>query len=284
MSVLRALAIAFLCASWLGAPSVAEAKPKKLSQADKDKAKKYFEDAKALQDSGEYAGAADSYKKAYAIIPEPLLLFNIGQVYRLDGKKRLAYDYYKRYLEAEPDGRGAPIATKFVDEIESQLEKEKEAEKARQAKEAEERQRQLAEMKEKEAEEQDRKKNERLTRTDEPSKTGKVLKWSGIGTAVVGAATVGLGIKYGLDAKKISDDLSANDAQWTPALLAKQDEGESAETKMFIFTALGSAAIVGGGVLYFFGHRADQASEERELSFVPVTTTESVGFAMTGRF
>jgi len=292
MRVLRALLIASLCVAGLGAPSPAEAKPdkgKRLSQADKDDAKKHFEQAKAMQDAGDYTGAAASYKKAYALIPEPLLLFNIAQVYRLDGKKRLAYDYYKRYLEADPEGRGASIAKKFVNEIEAQLEKEQQAEKERQAKEASEREKQMAELTQQEkdeAAEKERKKNERLTKADEPQKsnTGKILKWSGIGTAVVGAAAVGLGIKYGVDAKNISDELSANEEQWTPELLAKQDDGESAETKMFIFTALGSAAIVGGGVLYFFGYRADQAAEERGLSFAPVTTTDSVGFVMSGRF
>src|SRR5207245_6440618 len=41
---------------------------------------------------------------AYALTPLPLLLFNIGQSYRLKGEKRAAIEYYEKYLAADAQG------------------------------------------------------------------------------------------------------------------------------------------------------------------------------------
>ncbi|MBT8493071.1 MAG: hypothetical protein KJO07_08430 [Deltaproteobacteria bacterium] len=289
LALLRVLLVALLTVS-VGAIPLATAKPKKSKKAskkDKDQAKKFFLEGKSQQDAGNYAKAAKLYRKAYDLFPIPILLFNLGQVYRLDGKKHMALDYYERYLKAEPSGQGADLAKQFRTELKADIEKQEAAERERQRKEAAEAD-ELAKQEAEASNEQEQEEDEGGSGGFDGGETssgggGAVLKWSGIGVAAAGAIALGFGIKYGIDAKNISDELSENRDPWTRDLLDKQDEGESAETKMFIFTAAGAAAIIGGGVLYYFGYRADADSQER-MTIAPVIDSQNVGFALTGRF
>jgi tetratricopeptide (TPR) repeat protein len=70
-----------------------------------DKAK-----AKALYDEGlrhfqvaEYTQAIDAWKQSYLLSKKPLLLFNIGQAYRLSGDCKQAITFYDNYQDAEPN-------------------------------------------------------------------------------------------------------------------------------------------------------------------------------------
>lgn len=274
-----ALVAILLC---LGLPLAPASAQPRASQAEIAEAKEFFQAGKSQQDQGNYGAAAANYKKAYELYPIPILLFNLAQVHRLDGKKHLALDYYQRYLKSEPDGRGSDLARGFVDDLKKALDEQAEAERRRQEEEARQREKELAGLEDGEEGGEGADFEEGAGDSDRSS-AGPILKWSGIGTAAVGAVALGFGIKYGIDARNISDELSDVDEQWTPQLLDKQDEGESAETKMFIFTAAGSAAIVGGAVLYYFGYRADRSPEDR-LSLVPVAGDGEVGFALSGRF
>jgi hypothetical protein len=88
--------------SWmLGVALVVAATP---AMAD-DKAK-----AKALYDEGlrhyqvaEYPQAIDAWKESYLLSKKPLLLFNIGQAYRLSGDCKQAMTFYDNYQDAEPN-------------------------------------------------------------------------------------------------------------------------------------------------------------------------------------
>src|SRR6185437_45844 len=49
----------------------------------------------------EYTAAIDAWKQAYLISKKPLLLFNIGQAYRLSGDCQQAMTFYENYQNAE---------------------------------------------------------------------------------------------------------------------------------------------------------------------------------------
>jgi len=67
---------------------------------------------------------------------------------------------------------------------------------------------------------------------------------------------------------------------WTEELEQKAADAESAETTMFVLLGAGSAALVGGGVLYYFGHRmANQPSQKERPSSVSVTSAPIRGGA-----
>ncbi len=84
-------------------------------------ARQYTEAGLAAQRAGEYEAAIGFYAKAYAQIPHPVLLFNMAQANRLAGRKQLALDLYRRYLEADVGGSHAAIARELMAEIEREL-------------------------------------------------------------------------------------------------------------------------------------------------------------------
>src|SRR6185503_6645188 len=90
------------------------------SAADKKKqqAKTYVDAGLAAQEAGDYAAAIDFYEKAYALIPHPVLLFNIAQAHRLNGNAAEALDHYRRYLAADPDGPHVKASRGFIKELE----------------------------------------------------------------------------------------------------------------------------------------------------------------------
>ena len=129
----------------------------------------------------------------------------------------------------------------------------------------------------------------------DPARPGRVLRIAGMATAGAGVIAIAVGIKYGLDARRISKDLSDHDesapdgGMWTEAILAKQAVGKRAEKRMFIGTGLGAAFIAGGAVLYYLGHKAradaeESAGDAEGISAAPVIDVDSFGFAVSGRF
>jgi tetratricopeptide (TPR) repeat protein len=58
--------------------------------------------ANAAFNLGSYDEAATEYEAAYRTVPDPALLFNIGQSYRLGGKPDKALIAYKSYLRTAP--------------------------------------------------------------------------------------------------------------------------------------------------------------------------------------
>src|SRR5262245_516082 len=87
----------------------------------REQAKSHFKQARAHQQAGEYARAAEEYKAAYALDPRPETLFNIAQAYRLAGDKPAALEHFKRYLDGQPSGAPADEARAFVAELERQI-------------------------------------------------------------------------------------------------------------------------------------------------------------------
>jgi hypothetical protein len=74
------------------------------SAADKQAAAKLVDAGIAAQDAKDYDKAIELYKRAYALVPHPTLMFNIGQAHRLAGRPAQAATFYKRYLELDPKG------------------------------------------------------------------------------------------------------------------------------------------------------------------------------------
>src|SRR6185503_4767722 len=69
---------------------------------DKAKAKQLYDEGLRHYQVAEYTQAIDAWKQAYLISKKPLLLFNIGQAYRLSGDCAQAMTFYDNYQEAEP--------------------------------------------------------------------------------------------------------------------------------------------------------------------------------------
>jgi tetratricopeptide (TPR) repeat protein len=106
---MRTIVGAVLCLLVLAGAAAAQP-----SDADVKKAKAHFKQGKAYQDAGALDQAIDEYQQAYALAKIPDLLFNIAQVYRMKSDRPRALEYYKKYLDAVPEGKAADEARVHV--------------------------------------------------------------------------------------------------------------------------------------------------------------------------
>ncbi len=65
----------------------------------------------AKSQAGDHEQSIDLYKEAYDIIPQPILLSNIGSEYEQAKKPIQALKYFCKYLDADPTGSNASYAT-----------------------------------------------------------------------------------------------------------------------------------------------------------------------------
>jgi tetratricopeptide (TPR) repeat protein len=124
------LLLATLLLAWVvwASPGAARAQPTPpAAAAQRAEAKRHVERGLAAQAAGDFDGAIELYKKAYALIPHPELLFNLGQAYRLKGRKTVAIRYYRRYLAADAEGRGAAESTAWVERLTREMKERGEA-------------------------------------------------------------------------------------------------------------------------------------------------------------
>jgi tetratricopeptide (TPR) repeat protein len=115
----RSIAV-LLAATLLGpaARAVADSRP---SERDRQLASDLVKKAIARSSSGDHAGAIDLYNKAYTLVPNSLLLSNIGAEFQQDGMFREALDYFCKYLQEDPSGTNAPYARAQAKLLQRQL-------------------------------------------------------------------------------------------------------------------------------------------------------------------
>ena len=95
-----------------------------LAASGKD-AKKIYEEATAAFGLGKYAEAAEKYEAAFALRPDPALLYNAAQSYRLAGNKPRALELYRNYVRLYPDGSNANDARSHVAALKKDIEEER---------------------------------------------------------------------------------------------------------------------------------------------------------------
>ena len=270
---MRALVVALALGAVAVAPAAAQ--PGKPSKADIAEAKKRFQAAEAARAKGDWDTAATEYLAAYAKFPDPEFYFNVGEVYRRKGDDEKALEYFQKYLALDSTGRGAPAARTAVAELTKAIE-------ARKAAEAEQKRKLDAELEAAAA-----------TRgppnappppppqdvVEAPPRPGRGLRIAGIATGGAGLAGVGLGVYFGLRARKI--DREASD--WVVFDPDRYAQGERAARNMIIAVSVGGAAIVTGGVLYYLGYRRGRV-EERPVAITPIAPSGGAGLAIGGQF
>jgi tetratricopeptide (TPR) repeat protein len=108
---------AVLIAVLLGASSSA--------RADRNEARRAYDAATAAFGLGHYAEAAEKYEKAFSIHPDPALLYNCAQAYRLAGNRARALELYRNYLRLYPDRSNADEARSQVAALSKAIDDEK---------------------------------------------------------------------------------------------------------------------------------------------------------------
>src|SRR5262245_20667264 len=93
--------IIIACVALAVSPAIADDK------ADKAKAKQLYEEGLRHYNVAEYTEAIAAWKQAYLLSKRPLLLFNLGQAYRLSGDCGQAMRFYENYQTEEPSPKNA---------------------------------------------------------------------------------------------------------------------------------------------------------------------------------
>lgn len=270
-SALASLALAL----GLAAPG-ARAQPK-----DKDAAaaaEAHFKKGRAAHEAGDLEVAATEYAAAYDLYPDPELLYNLGQVNRLMGKSATAIDYYERYIAADPDGRAVDRAHRYIAILEKKLEEEKGdagehgSESSPPPRDETPPHRVVAS-------------SPSPPQRDEGGGLG-TRRWAAVGLAVAGVAGLGVGVAYGVKARRLSNEVSDGDAigaGWDQSELDKFDQGQSAERRQIVATVAGGALLAAGAVLWFVGSTHGD-SEKPRTAAVPALGPDNVGLAISGSF
>ena len=81
-----------------------------------------YEEATAAFGLGRYAEAAEKYEAAFALRPDPALLYNAAQAFRLAGNKPRALELYRNYVRLFPDASNANDARSHVAGLKRDLE------------------------------------------------------------------------------------------------------------------------------------------------------------------
>lgn len=134
------MAIVVALATFGGAAPAGAQPPK----AKRRRAIRLFKRSQSAYEEGRFQDAADLLEKAYALDPNPTLLFNLARAKEGAGDWEGTIETYRRYLEADPKAKDRAAIERRIKNIEAQLEQrralEQKAEEERKRREAVERQ------------------------------------------------------------------------------------------------------------------------------------------------
>ncbi|HEY5948428.1 MAG TPA: hypothetical protein VIV40_23185, partial [Kofleriaceae bacterium] len=250
MGSLRAAALVLVLV-----PAVASAQPQPTPQ-QKQQASDKVKKAIAKSQAGEHDVAVDLYLDAYQIIPQPLLLSNIGSEYQQMNKPVEALKYFCKYIEADPTGNNVTYAVAQARTLYIELGGVPSADDDELCK-------PIVKPKQ-EPPPPVHKQPEAAPPAPEPtpgpvdhgekSKT-PALRYVGAGVAVVGAAAFGVGTYFGLQAKKISDEITNHNPAdpWPADIKQREQEGKDDEKKQIGLMIGGGVAIAAGAVMFILG-------------------------------
>jgi tetratricopeptide (TPR) repeat protein len=98
-----------------------------VAHAEKQDARRHYDQATAAFGLGRYGEAAAEYEEAFRLRPDPALLYNCAQSYRLSGNKLRALELYRNYLRLYGEAPNAEDARKHVHDLELEIAADKAA-------------------------------------------------------------------------------------------------------------------------------------------------------------
>lgn len=200
-------------------------------------------------EAGQAREAIVELERAYAIRPLPRLLYNLGRAHERAGSFSVAADYYRRFLQTNPDSEAGAIAREAMASAQRRAAEAQQAEQARQAaaQTSEQRALEAARVQTAEAERQraeDERRRLLATASVHRRFTIPVMVTSGVAVAAAVAGGVLGGLAFSAQADFNASHEGSNRA-------ASYDRGESMALGADI--AFGSALVAGvvAVVLYF---------------------------------
>jgi hypothetical protein len=87
----------------------------------KKDAQAHYLAGKAAEDAGDFDKAIAEFQKANETFPAPLMLYHLGEAYRLKGDREKALDAFQRYTSADPNGKAVGDAKAKIATLEGEL-------------------------------------------------------------------------------------------------------------------------------------------------------------------
>lgn len=222
-------------------------------------------------DIADYPAAIASWKQAYLISSEPLLLFNIAQAYRLAGDCAQANLFYQNYRRVEPkpsnqvelDIAAAKCAgaqpASAPDTVPGPAPVSPSAEPLTSV-------------------------SQPVTSVPStvdsgPATPGRKYRIAGLAIVGVGGISTIASVVSVFSARSHADTVSTQrtGTTWSSRLADTERDGQGAQTRARVFGAVAVAAIVGGGALWWYGR--SQSRVAIELAVAPDQTEVSVSCA-----
>jgi Tetratricopeptide repeat len=114
-------------------PMLAMALPARAAQAmqlspqQKQDVRLHYERATRAYDLNKYQEAVDEYQKVYEIDGDPVMLYNIGQAYRLNDQPQESIHFYRRYLQRSPEAKNRDDVNRKIVNLEKLIEDRRKA-------------------------------------------------------------------------------------------------------------------------------------------------------------
>lgn len=235
----------------------------------------WMKQAIAKSQAGDHAGAIEIYQRAYALIPLPTVLSNIGAEYQLATKPVEALKYFCMYLEKDPAGPLASYATGQAKLLQGQLTNTAVDDAS------------VCKPPKAVPAPTDTPPPTETTGTQNlgttpvsPADPGKTMKTAGLIVAGAGVVSLGLGGYFGYRALKISNDISDHkDDAWQDSIIAYQEEGQRDEYLQIALLSAGGVLLAGGVYLYFKGKAKSETA-----TVTPTVTPGGGGMVLSGSF
>lgn len=273
---------ALVASAVLAGPALADSKAP--SEKDRQLASDLVKKAIARSQAGDHSTAIEIYLQAYTIVPNSLLLSNIGAEFQQNGMPKEAYKYFCMYLEKDPSGTNAPYATSQAKILARQLHKKVDDQDV------------CSPPKEEPDEPPPRKpkRSEPPPPPPPPPQPPVEVKrdsgnpgvmYTGVAAGIAGIAAGGLGIYYGLQGKSINDQINSHDPKqpWPPNIRDLMKEGERDNSLQIGFLVASGVLVTTGVVLYVVSRPDGTPEHGGDKTAVHVTPTTN-GLAVFGRF
>jgi tetratricopeptide (TPR) repeat protein len=275
-------------AAVLAWPLVAQADPKPTPH-ELQQAGELVKKAIAKSQAGDHELAIELYKQAYELVPQPILLSNIGSEYDQAKKPVLALKFFCKYLDADPTGSNASYATAKAKAIQIDLGNPPadDASVCKPPKPAESTPTPPAATPVASG---------TTTGTPLPAAPppessddhpGRTFEYAGGVAAAVGVAGLVAGSVFALKAKSLSDAINAHNIHdpWPDTLdgvpIKEWDaQGAAWNRDTYIFMIGGAVALGAGIGLFVYGYGQSPTKTETSVSIVPTPG----GLAAFGRF
>jgi hypothetical protein len=278
------IAAALLASLMLAAPAIADPKPP--TEKDKQIAGDLVKKAIARSQANDHSAAIELYLQAYTIVPNSILLSNIGAEYQQSDRPQMALRYFCMYLEKEPNGTNAPYAAAQARSLQVELGNTEVDERdvcAKPKPRARPRPEPREPLRETPPGETPPRETEPIVRDDRDGKIN-TLQYAGIGAGIGGLIALGVGTYAGVRASSITNELTTHDRSkpWPNDVRELEKNGQSYENVQ-IGALIAGGVMLSAGVVMYVVSRSDAHTESATDKTVRVSPTTN-GVVVYGRF